>query len=485
MITQIQTEEQIEKAVLERQREAQSLHRDEPSLSSLMQDEQEDQIIDSIVEEMNKCFAVLLQPTFLILEENEDGTFSLDKRQSFKERFENQTISLPRGKKKTKAELYLKSPKRRTFRKIVLDPSRAGHYQQNGFWYYNLWSGFAFIPKVGNCEKFKQHVLDVICAGNNDQYDFLMDLLACWVQKPQERTVAILMLGPQGCGKNIFAEAIGKLYGRAFGVYDDVERLLGRFNAELAWKILIFADEALWGGRKSDSGKLKAAITGDSVWIEPKGKDKIELPNYRKFMAASNERFALPLDRDDRRWLILNCNGSKVGNDDYFISIGKELKQGGYEALLYELLQRDITKFNPRRLPINDNAFDLKLQCAESFVKYLYAATCEGRADLNSSNGFPWTEDGLTIRTDILRDKYQDFCKKEKLVTQSEKECGWVLKNLFDGTDFNRKRKRFGTQRHPVYHLPAISKCKEKFASYFRVRDLNTMFPEEEEEEHD
>ncbi len=425
MIAQPQTEEQTQKAVFERQKEALTLYRKESPLAPKMQDENEDQIISSIVEEMNKTFAVLQQPTFLILEENEDGTFSLDKRQSFKERFENRVISLLSGKK-TKAELFLKSPNRRTFRKIVLDPSRVGHYERNGYWYYNLWSGFAFVPLAGNCEKFKRHILEIVCAGNRDQFEFLMDLLACWVQKPHERTVAILLLGPQGCGKNIFVEAIGKLYGRAFGVYDDVERLLGRFNAELAGKILIFADEALWGGRKSDSGKLKAAITGESVWIEPKGKDKIELPNYRKFIAASNERFALPLDRDDRRWLVLNCSGSKVGNHQHFNAITEELIHGGYEAILHALLNRDITKFNPRRLPINDSAFDLKLQGSESFIKYLYATLCEGRADLGSSNGFPWTEDGLSIRTDTFREKYQDFCRKEKLSAQGEKECGWV-----------------------------------------------------------
>ncbi len=486
MIAHPQTEEQIENAIIKRQEEAQAMHCAAPPSLPQTPVEGDDPIINSIVEEMNKTFAVLLQPTFLILEENEDGTFSLDKRQSFKERFENQLISLPSGKNKTRAELFLKSPKRRTFRKIVLDPSCVGHYQQNGHWNYNLWQGFAFAPKAGDCEKFKRHILEVVCAGCRDHFEFLLDLLAHWVQKPHVRTVAILLLGPQGCGKNIFAEAVGKLYGRAFGVYDDVERLLGRFNAELAGKIVILADEAFWGGRKSDSGKLKAAITGESVWIESKGKDKIELPNYRKFIAVSNERFAIPLDRDDRRWLVLNCSSSKVGNDKHFNAIVEELEHGGYEALLSELLHRDITKFNPRRLPVNDDAFDLKLQCAESFIKYLYASACDGRADLNTSNGFLWTEDGLTIRTDVLRDKYHDFCRKEKLSPQSEKECGWALKNLFVGTNFTRKRKRFESgERHLVYHFPALSKCKEKLASYFRVSELNSMFPIDEEEEND
>src|ERR1700688_3662783 len=114
MIAQPQTEEQTEKAVFERQKGVPTLYRKDPPLAPNPPNENEDQIISSIIDKMNKTFAVLQQPTFLILEENEDGTFSLDRRQSFKERFENQVISLPSGKK-TNAELFLKSPKRRTF----------------------------------------------------------------------------------------------------------------------------------------------------------------------------------------------------------------------------------------------------------------------------------------------------------------------------------------------------------------------------------
>lgn len=249
-------------------------------------------ITKKIIEEMNKKFAVLEQPSFFILEENEDGSFSLDKKQSFKDRFFNSLIDLEDGKKKNKADIFLASPNRRTFRKIVMNPRIKGHYEQSGMWYYNLWQGFAVEPKPGRCEIIKLHIREVICSGEDIYYEFVINLLSHWVQKTESRTVAILLRGPHGCCKNVFVEAIGKIFGKAYGVYDDVERLLGKFNSDLAIKLLVFCDETLWGGRKSDSGKLKAAIIGDSLWLELKGKDKIEIPNYRKFIAASNERFA-------------------------------------------------------------------------------------------------------------------------------------------------------------------------------------------------
>lgn len=236
------------------------------------------------------------------------------------------------------------------------------------------------------------------------------------------------------------------------------------------------------GGRKGDSGKLKAAITGNTIWVESKEKDKIEIPNYRKFIAASNERYALPLDPDDRRWLVLECSGHNVSNKKYFDNILEELNNGGYEALLYELQRRNLSKFNPRKLPINDNAFDLKLQCAPSFLQYLYTALTEEKFNLDSTAGFPWRDSEIVIRTDLLRDYYRAFCLKEKLTLQNAKECGWVLKNLFKGTSFKKGRKRFEASiRQEVYAFPAISTAKERLANYFHISNIDVIFPEEEE----
>lgn len=149
---------------------------------------QEDPIVQAVIDEMNKKFAVLEQPTFLILEENQDGIFSLDKKQSLKDRFSNQLVDLGKGKKKTKADIFLSSPRRRTFRKIVMNPKITGNYEEGGAQFYNLWSGLAVIPRQGCCEKTKQHMQEVICAGNQEHFEYLLNLLANWVQKPEERT---------------------------------------------------------------------------------------------------------------------------------------------------------------------------------------------------------------------------------------------------------------------------------------------------------
>jgi hypothetical protein len=119
--------------------------------------------------------------------------------------------------------------------------------------------------------------------------------------------------------------------------------------------VLVFADEAIWGGNRKDVGKLKAAITEPTVMIEHKGKDTVSLNNYRRFIFSSNETWPVHLDPDDRRFFVLKVNQSKIGDYSSFQAIDEELNNGGLEALLYELLNyellnEDISKYNPRMI---------------------------------------------------------------------------------------------------------------------------------------
>jgi hypothetical protein len=69
----------------------------------------------------------------------------------------------------------------------------------------------------------------------------------------------------------------------------------------------------------------------------------------------------------------------------YFRAIDAELADSGFEALLYELLHENITDFNPRELPLNAEAFDVKMESATSAEHYIYHALREGRFDIGNA----------------------------------------------------------------------------------------------------
>jgi hypothetical protein len=61
------------------------------------------------------------------------------------------------------AQLWLDFTYRRHYHEIVFDPSFE-HDPNSGV--CNLWRGFAYKPKKGNCWRFLRYIRDIICGGN-------------------------------------------------------------------------------------------------------------------------------------------------------------------------------------------------------------------------------------------------------------------------------------------------------------------------------
>jgi hypothetical protein len=75
---------------------------------------------------------------------------------------------------------------------------------------FNLWTGFAYEPKSGNCGLFLKHVRDNICSGNDEHAAYLIGWMASAVQNPgKPGEVAVVLRGREGTGKGIFAKEFG------------------------------------------------------------------------------------------------------------------------------------------------------------------------------------------------------------------------------------------------------------------------------------
>ena len=52
---------------------------------------------------------------------------------------------------------------------------------------YNLWKGFAVIPKQGEWSCYRTHLQEVICNGNEEHYNYLIRWMAYGVQHPNTK----------------------------------------------------------------------------------------------------------------------------------------------------------------------------------------------------------------------------------------------------------------------------------------------------------
>jgi hypothetical protein len=205
----------------------------------------------------------------------------------------------------------------------------------------------------------------VICDSNPEYFEYLMAWMARIVQHPggQKPGVAVVLKGGKGIGKGQFVNYFGKIFGEAFLPISDSESFTGRFNMHLSKSILVFLDEAVWGGDKRAEGKLKQLITESTILFEPKGIDSMTLKSYLNVIIASNEEWVVPATGDERRFFVLKPSDKYRRDSEYFDAIKYERAHGGVEAMMHDLLEFDIRTVNLWHAPDTEG---LQEQVSES-----------------------------------------------------------------------------------------------------------------------
>jgi len=317
----------------------------------------------------------------------------------------------------------------------------------------------------GRLLTFLAHVRDVICSGNEAHYLYVRKWLAHLVQKPWIIATALVLRGKQGTGKGTFVDAIGKLFGTHYAPLSNLDKILGKFNSHLKNAILIYADEAIWGGNKKEIGALKALITEPKMFIEAKGKDGYWIDNFKHLIVSSNEDWAVHLDPDDRRFFVLDVSDARKEDIPYFTAIRQQLEGGGYEALMYDLMNEDLTSFDPKIMPENFTGFDMKMESASSMDRFIYTSLKEECWD--HRNAGPCGE--IRNRTiDQFYTHYKDWCDSEHQSIERRDVLGKRLKKIIPGIVVKRTPRDQSQSRAPYYEFPSLQVCRASFEAFYK-----------------
>ena len=232
----------------------------------------------------------------------------------------------------------------------------------------NTYSGFSVVPdhvdSAAKCSLYLAHIRDNIAGSDTVLYKYILDWMASGVQHPDNPGRSALSLrGTPGCGKGMFALGYGRLFGRHFLHATNREHVTGRFNAHQAEACLIFVDEALYAEIAADAQILKTLTSETTKLLERKGIDSIEIDNFARLIFATNAEHPIQIEHDDRRYPAIYVQENKAFANEtdkvikaekrkaYFLPILDELNNGGSEAVLGFLLDRDIRKFNAEAIP--------------------------------------------------------------------------------------------------------------------------------------
>jgi len=306
------------------------------------------------LEELNKQFCVVrVKGKTLICKTALELEFMTV--QSFKDWMANNQILGKKDKPISVANAWLAWPNRRQYEGVVLIPKGD---VPNG--HLNIYRGWGVTPKQGKWPLLENHIYEVLANGDEHAGDYMVWWCAWALQNMEKCAEAVLVLqGDKGAGKGVLGNGLCKIFGR-HGVHIAEESLLtGRFKGHMLECLLLFADEAVWGGNRKGAGGLQGLITESPLHIEQKFCDAIPMTNRLHIMMAADKEWVIPAGPHERRYAVFKVS-NRYSQDmcpdaeriNYFNALHHELyKGGGLEAFAWDLLNcYDLKNWHPRQI---------------------------------------------------------------------------------------------------------------------------------------
>lgn len=440
---------------------------------------------DDVITTLNESHAVLPMGGRVVIMNREfdpvqgKKLITFSSKSDFELKYCNRKV-YDRGDEMGWGEYWLNHPQRAEYKGMVFLPG------ENEPGYLNLWQGWGLEAVKGDCWRYLQFVNEVICSGDDELYDYIINWAAHLVQRPQELPeTALVFRGREGIGKNTFIDPLSQIVGREhYLMLSSLNQVTGRFSGHLANALLIFCNESVWGGDKSAQGVLKSMITDPIQPIEYKGRDLSMVKSFRRCIFATNEQWAVPRGADDRRYVITDVSDARKGDWQYFKDLNEHMRDGGTAALFGYLLDRDISDWHPRQIPghILKRGWEMKIMSAGSVVRWWLDMLQQGylyETDAYAEDAqFVWPERCPWKQVEAA---YLRHCNQYK-VTHPE-HSSIVGRMLHDwGIRTSRPRDASGG-RYLEYLIPALDEARAIFSdrfgipeTYWEVHDRGNAF---------
>jgi putative DNA primase/helicase len=304
------------------------------------------------------------------------------------------------------------------------------------------------------------HLELIICNNDTTCYEYLLNWLAHMIQKPMEKPeVAIVLKAGQGTGKGTFVDPIGKIIGAHFVHLTEQSQVVGRFNSLLENKVLIFADE-FFAGSKKHTDQLKGMITEKTAKIERKGVDSIMVPSFSRLIMASNHENIVSIEKDERRYLYLEVSEDRKQNHDYFEALRQVIDNPKFTGqLLQFLLERDISNFNPRRVPQTKALGEQKLDNLDPLERWFYSCLKNGQL---TGGQWPARELSSTLTTNV-----EIWLETKHLEVWGDvsRKLGHLLKKL----NFRKVKQRISGNPEWMWEIPPLNDVQNNFCQYLNT----------------
>lgn len=310
---------------------------------------------------------------------------------------------------------------------------------------FNIFTGFLhqykddFVPDDKIVDTFRNMYKEILCNNVEKSFEFEMKKLAHMIQRPEIKTEAVsIFKAGQGVGKSFLLMFLMKyVFGKhlSITIYDQ-KQLTNKFNSHLMGKLFCILEEGVDLGNANDISMFKGMIRAPIINIEYKGINVFDAMDCcMNFFIATNNDYNRLLGESDERTANFNiCNEKYKRNTTYFGEMSAILNnyQAG-EHIFHYLANMDISDFDVRNVPENEEKLRKKINASPSFIRFLYKLY-KNDLDEDTSGSIPWSDvngDSGEIFSGIesLKDE-PTFMNIMKIMKDYSKVCE---------TDFNTK----------------------------------------------
>lgn len=222
---------------------------------------------------------------------------------------------------------------------FVYRPHHIGErlFEDSGRLYFNQYKEPKWAKmsqKVSGLPDIYRLFFENLTAGDTASYEYLLDWLA---NSLQSRNQTILVaIGEEGIGKGVLAQIMKSLHGENNFIETTDIIFKKEFNAPLANKTLVHIDELNIKDNLTALNRLKA-IVNPFIQIEEKGKNPFVAENHASYYICSNNYDALPLDKGQRRFSVIQLTDEKLCDS----KLVKDVYSGDQQELIDSLLEEE------------------------------------------------------------------------------------------------------------------------------------------------
>lgn len=315
---------------------------------------------------------------------------------------------------------------------------------RDGLVYGNRWRDARPVPVAGNVQPWIKHLERMI--PDQREREHVLNVMAFKVQHPNRKiNHAVLHGGNPGSGKDtLWAPFFWAVGGDSLKNVSLVrnEEITSQWGYALETEVLVINElrQSEAKDRRALENTLKPLIAAppEFLSVQRKGLAPYDLVNRLLVVSFSNERVAINLPSDDRRWFVVWSDAPRMTDEEGAV-MWAWLNAGGKSAVAAWLHARDVTAFNPGASPFLTEAKAIMVEAGMSGAESFLVDLMRNRLGEFSKGvvGAPWH-----ALCDRLQGSVQGSVKiVQPALLHALKEAGWV--------DMGRlKSRRYDTKKH-------------------------------------